>query len=80
MAVLDTLWETTIQRQVPEEVLSRVSSYDGLGSFALVPLGYILVGPMSAALGTGTTLWLAALWIVVTSAGVIAVPAVRRCR
>jgi MFS family permease len=79
MAVLDTLWETTMQQQVPDDVLSRVSSYDGLGSFALVPLGYVLVGPVSAALGTGPTLWLAAVWIIVAGAGVLAVPAVRRC-
>ena len=32
------LWDTTIQQEIPQEKLSRVS-YDALGSFALIPLG-----------------------------------------
>ena len=39
------LWETTIQQEIPQEKLSRVSSYDALGSFALIPLGLAIVGP-----------------------------------
>lgn len=33
------LWDTTMQQQIPEEKLSRVYSYDMLGSIALVPVG-----------------------------------------
>ena len=35
-------WDTSLQQHVPGEVLSRVSSYDALGSWVLVPIGFIL--------------------------------------
>ena len=50
------LWETTIQQEIPEEKLSRVSSYDALGSFALIPLGLAIVGPAAQFFGTRETL------------------------
>ncbi|MFD9634156.1 MFS transporter [Streptomyces violascens] len=40
----DTLWETELQERVPPALISRVSSYDWLGSLIFSPLGYILVG------------------------------------
>ena len=45
------LWFTVFQREVPEAVRSRVSSYDALGSFVLVPLGAALAGPVAALIG-----------------------------
>ena len=36
------------KNRIPAERLSRVSSDDWLGSFALVPVGTILVGPLAA--------------------------------
>jgi MFS family permease len=53
------LWETSLQQEVPQETLSRVSSYDALGSFVLIPIGLAVVGPVADALGTSETLWLA---------------------
>ena len=41
----NTLWETTVQRHVPRESLSRVSSYDWFGSLALDPIGLAIWGP-----------------------------------
>ena len=52
-------WDTTLQQQVPQEALSRVSSYDALGSFVAIPIGYSLVGPVSDAVGIHETLWIA---------------------
>ncbi len=43
-AVFDTQWQTTMQREVPSEVLSRVSAYDWFGSLVFLPLGYAIVG------------------------------------
>jgi hypothetical protein len=37
-------------------VLSRVSSYDSLGSFVFIPLGLVLAGPAAAAFGLKETL------------------------
>jgi MFS family permease len=45
------IWFTTLQRLIPGESLSRVSSFDWFGSLALNPLGYALIGPFSAVVG-----------------------------
>jgi MFS family permease len=51
-----TIWETTLQRNVPEHALSRISSYDWFGSVALNPIGYLFIGPLAEAIGTPTAL------------------------
>jgi MFS transporter len=50
------LWFTVFQREVPEQARSRVSSYDALGSFVLVPLGAAVAGPVAALIGIHETL------------------------
>jgi MFS family permease len=76
-SIFSTLWETTLQKEVPGEALSRVSSYDWLGSVAFVPLGYILVGPLASLLGTRTTLLFAAAWATASCAAVLTTRSVR---
>ncbi len=49
-------WETALVRNVPASALSRVSSYDWMGSLALLPLGFALAGPLAAAFGARTVL------------------------
>jgi hypothetical protein len=49
-----------MQQEIPAEKLSRVYSYDALGSIGLVPLGYALAGPAAEAFGVRATLWGAA--------------------
>jgi MFS family permease len=44
-------WETALARHIPPHVLSRVSAYDWMGSLALLPLGYIVAGPLAGAIG-----------------------------
>jgi len=48
--VFNSLWETTLQRQIPDAALSRVSAYDWFGSLLMQPLGFALVGPAGRAL------------------------------
>ncbi len=50
------LWMTTMQDEVPPESLSRVASYDALGSLMLGPLGLILAGPAILAFGVHESL------------------------
>jgi predicted MFS family arabinose efflux permease len=50
------LWATTLQTRVPDEMLSRISSYDALGSYLLGPLGLAIVGPVANAMGVIPTL------------------------
>ena len=58
IAVHLTLWFTLFQREIPEYAQSRVASYDTLGSFVLMPIGYAVVGPLSDAIGVTETLLL----------------------
>jgi MFS family permease len=73
-------WDTTLQEHIPEEKLSRVSSYDVLGSFALIPVGVAVMGPISNAIGVAETLLGAAIVVVVATIAVISVADVRNLR
>jgi MFS family permease len=54
--VFGVMWDTTMQQEIPQEKLSRVYSYDALGSFVLIPLGLAVAGPVSEVFGTRETL------------------------
>jgi MFS family permease len=49
-------WETALARHIPPPVLSRVSSYDWMGSLALLPVGFVLAGPLASLLGARVVL------------------------
>ena len=49
-------WATTKHRLVPADLRGRVSSFDWFISYALVPLSYALIAPVSAAVGVRRTL------------------------
>jgi MFS family permease len=73
-----TLWDTTLQEQVPPESVSRVSSYDFTVSLGLMPIGMAVSGPIAAAVGLHATLvGMSALGMLVALLW-LAVPAVRR--
>ena len=44
-------WELSMQEHVPQHMLSRVYSYDMLGSFIAIPVGQLAFGPLGAAFG-----------------------------
>jgi MFS family permease len=79
-AMWETLWSTTVQREIPADVLAQVSAYDWLGSIALLPLGFALAGPLAGWLGVNGALWLGVIVIVVSTAVTLAVPDIRRVR
>jgi transmembrane secretion effector len=76
LAVHLALWYTVFQQQVPEHAQSRVSSYDALGSFVLMPIGFAVAGPVAAAVGVHTTLWGAGAFDLACCLGVLALPSV----
>jgi MFS family permease len=45
-------WNLAMQENVPDEMLSRVYSYDMLGSFVAIPIGQLAFGPLAATFGT----------------------------
>jgi DHA3 family tetracycline resistance protein-like MFS transporter len=61
------LWETLLQRCVPEEYLGRVASIDSFVSSGLVPLSLAITGPIAGALGTLVTL----RWAGVIAGGIL---------
>jgi predicted MFS family arabinose efflux permease len=44
-------WETALARHIPPDALSRVSSYDWMGSLALLPVGFATAGPLAGVVG-----------------------------
>ena len=64
----------------PRRGASRVSSFDWLGSMALNPLGYALIGPLAALVGTRATMGGAAVLLWVAGLAPLAVPAVLNLR
>lgn len=71
-------WAHSLQTHIPPEKLARVYAYDAVGSFVAIPFGELVAGPLAARFGTSDVLLVAALAVVVATAGVGLVPAIRR--
>ncbi|MEV1287248.1 MFS transporter [Micromonospora sp. NPDC049679] len=78
--IFGVLWETTLQREIPPAVLSRVSSYDALGSFMFGPIGLLLAGPAALAFGARPSLIVCGGVIVVATLATLCSPSVRGMR
>ncbi|SNX56088.1 predicted MFS family arabinose efflux permease [Streptomyces sp. TLI_55] len=78
--VFGVLWSTTVQREIPEHVLSRVSSYDWFGSLSLAPLGLLVAGPIASAVGVGPALAGCSALVVLATAAALLSPQVRTLR
>ncbi|HEY7179123.1 MAG TPA: MFS transporter [Gaiella sp.] len=76
----NTLWETVLQSEVPQDVLSRVSSYDWAISLVFMPIGFALWGPISDLVGVDTALVGAAVVSAASKVGPVAVREVRDLR
>ncbi|WP_037290567.1 MFS transporter [Saccharibacillus sacchari] len=51
MMMFMIIWEISLQELVPAESFGRVASLDMLGSFALLPVGYLIVGHLADTIG-----------------------------
>lgn len=78
--LIHPVWLTTLQRQVAPELLSRVSSYDYLGSLVAYPVGLAAVGPLATWAGTSNVLLSSAVCGVIVSAVLLSLGPVRRLR
>jgi hypothetical protein len=64
VALFFTLWDLSIQEQIPPRSISRVSAYDFSVSVGLMPLGMAVCGPIADAIGLHATLrWMSAVGI-----------------
>lgn len=80
LAVFTTLWTTTMQREVPSDVLSRVSAYDWFGSLVFLPIGFALIGPIAKACGIRQTFVGASILVVALVGITLLVPSVTQMR
>jgi MFS family permease len=71
-------WDLSLQQQVPQDRLSRVYSFDALGSYAMIPIGQLVAGPLALALGTTDAILACAAVIAISIGATLAVPSVRR--
>jgi hypothetical protein len=77
-ALFGVWWDTTLQREVPPEVLSRVSSYDWFGSVALLPVGYAIAGPLADVFTIRVTLFASTVIMLALVLGVLSVRSVHQ--
>jgi MFS family permease len=73
-------WNLAMQENVPDHMLSRVYSYDMLGSFVAMPLGQLAFGPLGAAFGARGVLMASGAAYVVICLLVLASRSVRGLR
>ena len=55
-ALFEVWWSTAMVENVPAESLSRVSSYDWMGSLVFLPVGFLLAGPIANLTSTSAVL------------------------
>jgi MFS family permease len=51
IALFNVWWLTALAERIPPDKLSRVTSYDWMVSLGLLPIGYVLAGPLSNTFG-----------------------------
>jgi MFS family permease len=78
VALFFTLWDLSIQEQVPPQAVSRVSAYDFSVSMGLMPLGMAVCGPIADAVGLQATLLGMSAIGLAGALGWLAQPSVRR--
>ncbi|MBB1247137.1 MFS transporter, partial [Streptomyces durbertensis] len=69
-------WISALQRAFPDTVLGKVFALDQLGAYALLPVGFALVGPLVLWVGATTTLLAGAALVAASSLLCLLVPGV----
>lgn len=67
ITLFDVVWSTALQQHIPGEKLARVASIDSLGSFAAMPIGAFVAGPLGDLYGDTRVAGAAGLLIVVVN-------------
>ncbi|MFE4578938.1 MFS transporter [Streptomyces chartreusis] len=77
MAFWSVMWATSVQTQVPADVLNRIHAYDVAGSLAMMPVGQAIAGPAAATLGAGHVLLVAGGMSLVVAGALLSVRSIR---
>ncbi|WP_230102000.1 MFS transporter [Microbacterium sp. Bi121] len=76
--VFSTGWNVTLMENVPTDKLSRVSSYDMLGSFVVMPIGTLIYGWLITHADVGVVLVTSGVLYAACAVATLAVPSVWR--
>ncbi|WP_051812942.1 MFS transporter [Kitasatospora sp. MBT63] len=74
------MWATSVQTQVPGEVLNRIHAYEVAGSVCMVPLGAALAGPAADAFGERQVLAAGGVVALLVVAALLLSPPIRGLR
>jgi MFS family permease len=77
VALANVWWDVTVQAKLPNEVLGRISSYDYIGTTALLPVGYLLAAPLAAIAGPAPVLIAGGVAGLIIPFSICALPSVR---
>ncbi|RAJ91562.1 MULTISPECIES: MFS transporter [unclassified Streptomyces] len=77
MSFWGVMWATSVQTQVPRDVLNRIHAYDVAGSLAMQPVGQALAGPAAGAFGTHHVLLTGGAVTLGCAVALLLIPAVR---
>lgn len=77
LGVYITMWTTTMQHEIPAQLMSRVSAYDWFGSTVFQPVGYVVAGPLGSAIGDRAYFLLGAIFMGASSAALASLASVR---
>ncbi|QOV34058.1 MFS transporter [Streptomyces ferrugineus] len=77
MAFWSVMWATSVQTQVPADVLNRIHAYDVAGSLAMMPVGQSIAGPAAATLGADRVLLVAGGMSLVVAGALLSVRSIR---
>jgi MFS family permease len=77
MIVGNSVWFTAMQVLIPDNVRARVGAYDWFVSLVIMPVGWVVMGPLSSSIGFTATLVAAAVLGAIPCVLVALVPRVR---
>ncbi|KAA5933011.1 MFS transporter [Pantoea sp. Bo_2] len=78
LGLFGVIWAHSLQTHIPPDKLARVYAYDAMGSFIAIPFGQLVAGPLAAKYDMSNVLLMSALAVIIATAGVGLVPAVRQ--
>jgi MFS family permease len=79
-SLFNTFFGTAMQQQVPPGMLARISSLTMFPAYGIGVIGYAIDGPLASALGAPVVFGVGALYGLLSSAAVLALPAIRSVR
>lgn len=72
------IWETSLQELVAPEAFGRVASLDMLGSFALLPAGFLFTGWFASSIGGSAAIIILGALVVLSTVFILFIPGIRK--